>query len=62
MDSIGYTAARNSLAKTMACVCKDHAPVAMTRKSDGGVMIAMEDHQALEEPAPLLRSPKNMPR
>ena len=32
----------------------------MTRKGDGaGVMIAMEDYQALEETASLLRSPKH---
>ena len=63
MDSIRYTAARNSLAKTMERVCHDHAPVAITRKGEGAVvMISMEDYQALEETAYLLRSPKNMRR
>ena len=63
MDSISYTAARNSLAKTMERVCNDHAPVAITRKGEGAVvMISMEDYQALEETASLLRSPKNMRR
>ena len=52
MDSISYTAARNSLAKTMERVCNDHAPVAITRKGEGAVvMISMEDYQALEETA-----------
>ncbi len=32
MDTISYTAARASLAKTMEKVCDDHAPVIITRK------------------------------
>ncbi len=44
-------------------VCDDHAPVAITRKGEGAVvMISMEDYQALEETAYLLRSPKNTRR
>jgi antitoxin YefM len=63
MDSISYTSARSNLAKTMEQVCKDHAPVAITRKGQGTVvMISMDDYQALEETAYLLRSPKNTRR
>lgn len=63
MESISYTSARSSLAKTMEKVCNDHAPVAITRKGEGAVvMISMEDYQALEETAYLLRSPKNARR
>ena len=63
MESISYTAARSNLAKTMAQVCDDHAPIAITRKGEGAVvMISMEDYQALEETAYLLRSPKNTRR
>lgn len=63
MDSISYTSARSNLAKTMEKVCLDHAPIAITRKGEGAVvMISMEDYQALEETAYLLRSPKNMRR
>ena len=63
MDSISYTAARSNLAKTMEKVCNDHAPIAITRKGEGAVvMISMEDYQALEETAYLLRSPKNARR
>ena len=63
MDSISYTSARNNLAKTMEQVCNDHAPVAITRKGEGAVvMISMDDYQALEETAYLLRSPKNTRR
>ena len=63
MESISYTAARSNLAKTMEQVCDDHAPIAITRKGAGAVvMISMEDYQALEETAYLLRSPKNTRR
>jgi antitoxin YefM len=63
MDSISYTSARSNLAKTMEQVCNDHAPVAITRKGEGAVvMMSMDDYQALEETAYLLRSPKNLRR
>ncbi len=63
MDSISYTSARSNLAKTMEKVCDDHAPIAITRKGEGSVvMISMEDFQAMEETAYLLRSPKNTRR
>ncbi len=63
MESISYTSARSNLAKTMEKVCDDHAPVAITRKGEGAVvMISMADYQALEETAYLLRSLKNTRR
>ena len=63
MKSISYTAARSNFAKTMEEVCDDHAPIAITRKGEGAVvMMSMEDYQALEETAYLLRSPKNTRR
>jgi antitoxin YefM len=63
MKAITYTAARQNLAKTMEKVCKDHAPVIVTRKStDSVVIMSLEDYQALEETAYLLRSPKNTRR
>ena len=63
MKSISYTAARSKFAKTMEEVCDDHAPIAITRKAEGAVvMMSMEDYQALEETAYLLRSPKNTRR
>lgn len=63
MDSISYTSARSNLAKTMEQVCNDHAPVAITRKGQGAVvMMSIDDYQALEETAYLLRSPKNVRR
>ena len=63
MNAIPYTHARNNLAKTMAEVCDDHAPVIITRKNQGSVvMLSLEDYQALEETAYLLRSPRNARR
>lgn len=63
MDTMTYTAARGDLAKTMARVCEDHVPVIITRKTaDPVVMMSLEDYQALEETAYLLRSPKNARR
>lgn len=63
MDAISYTAARTNLAKTMEQVCEDHSPVIITRsKSQSVVMISLEDYEALEETAYLLRVPKNARR
>jgi antitoxin YefM len=60
MDAITYTAARQNLAKTMDKVCQDRSPVIVTRKSSNSVVImSLEDFEALEETAYLLRSPKN---
>lgn len=63
MDTITYTSARGNLAKTMKKVCDDHSPVVITRKSSRPVvMMSLEDFEALEETAYLLRSPKNASR
>jgi len=63
MEAITYTAARQNLAKTIERVCRDHAPVVITRKaSDSVVIMSLEDYEALEETAYLLRSPKNTRR
>ena len=63
MKAITYTNARQNLAKTMERVCKDHSPVIITRKTNDSVVImSLEDYEALEETAYLLRSPKNIRR
>ena len=63
MDSISYSDARARLAKTMEKVCDDHTPIVITRKSARSVvMMSLEDYQALEETAYLLRSPRNSRR
>lgn len=63
MEAITYTAARQNLAKTMEKVCRDRAPMIITRKSSESVVImSLEDYEALEETSYLLRSPKNSRR
>ncbi|NOQ41540.1 MAG: type II toxin-antitoxin system prevent-host-death family antitoxin [Desulfuromusa sp.] len=63
MEAISYTNARSNLAKTMKKVCEDHDPVIITRRNESSVvMMSLEDFQALEETAYLLRSPKNARR
>jgi len=63
MDAISYSAARANLAKTMDKVCADHAPIIITRKSESPVvMLSLEDYQAMEETAYLLRLPANARR
>ena len=63
MDAISYTAARASLAKTMEKVCNDHTPIIITRKREAAVvMLSLDDYQAQEETAYLLRAPANARR
>ena len=63
MDAIPYTRARERLAETMERVCDDHTPIMITRKNERSVvMMSLEDYDALEETAYLLRSPKNARR
>jgi antitoxin YefM len=63
MNAITYTAARENLASTMDKVCIDRDPVIITRKREQAVvMISLEDYEALEETAYLLRSPANAKR
>ncbi len=63
MNTITYTSARSNLAQTMEKVCDDHSPVIITRKAARPViMMSLDDYEALEETAYLLRSPKNARR
>jgi antitoxin YefM len=63
MNAITYTVARANLATSMDRVCNDHEPLIITRKGDQAVvMLSLEDYEALEETAYLLRSPQNAKR
>ena len=63
MDAITYSAARANLADTMDRVCDDHEPIIITRNGQQAVvMLSLEDYNAIEETAYLLRSPKNARR
>jgi len=63
VDAITYSAARANLADTMDRVCEDHEPIIITRNGQQAVvMLSLEDYNAIEETAYLLRSPKNAKR
>ena len=63
MNAITYTTARAKLADTMDRVCEDHAPIIITRSGEQAVvMMSLDDCEALEETAYLLRSPRNARR
>ncbi len=63
MKAISYTAARQNLAKVMEGVCGDKQPIIVTRTNNPSVVVlSLEEYEALEETAHLLRSPKNARR
>lgn len=63
MDAITYTSVRANLATTMDRVCNNHEPIIVTRNGrQSVVLLSLQDFQALEETAHLLRSPKNARR
>ncbi|MBM5803682.1 MAG: type II toxin-antitoxin system prevent-host-death family antitoxin [Cyanobacteria bacterium K_DeepCast_35m_m2_155] len=63
MDVTSYSAVRANLASQMRRVCDDHAPLVISRRGEPSVvMLSLEDYNALEETAHLLRSPVNAQR
>jgi antitoxin YefM len=63
MKAITYSHTRQHLAEIMNKVSEDRAPVLITRqKGNPVVMMSLDDYNALEETAYLLRSPKNARR
>ena len=63
MNAMTYTAARENLASTMDQVCRDRAPMIITRNRDQAVvMISLDEFEALEATAHLLKSPANARR
>lgn len=63
MDVIGYSAARQRLARLMDSVVDDRRPVIVTRRGARAVvMVALEEYEAMEETLHLLKSPKNARR
>lgn len=63
MNAISYTAARNSLAKTMDKVNADHNPILITRQNgEPAVLMSLDDFHAYEETAYLLGNPNNAER
>jgi antitoxin YefM len=63
MKSITYTAARENQASVLDEVCENGAPIVVTRKRDQAVvLLSLDDYEAIEETAYLLRSPVNARR
>lgn len=63
MNTMTYSEARSQLAMTIKKVCRDHAPVTITRKrEDTVVMMSLADYESLNETCYLLRSPANARR
>lgn len=63
MDAISYSKARKKLVETMEKVCDDHDPIIVTRRDARSVVImSLDDYNAIEETAYLLRSPANAER
>ena len=63
MEAITYSWARSHLAQTIDDVCDNHQAMIITKKNDkSAVLLSLEDYQALEETAYLLRSPANAKR
>ncbi len=63
MEAISYTSVRNNLAKTIDKVNEDHAPIIITRQNGrSAVLMSLEDFNAYEETAYLMRSPANAAR
>ncbi len=63
MYAVDYATLRKNLSGTLEHACLHHEPVIVTRKDfQAVVVLSLEDYQALEETAYLLRSPKNARR
>lgn len=63
MEAITYSHTRQHLAEIMNKVGNDRAPVLITRQSGNHVvMMSLDDFNALEETAYLMRSPRNAKR
>lgn len=63
MDSVSYTTARAELARVMDRVCENHEPLVITRQGrQSVVLLSLNDYEAMEETAYLMRSPENARR
>jgi len=63
MNTMTYSAVRAHLSSAMDKVIHDHEAIIITRSNRPAVvMLSLEDYQAMEETAYLLRSPANAQR
>ncbi len=63
MVAINYSELRNKLKEMMDLTCNNHDPIIVSRKNhEDVVMLSLDDYEALQETAYLLKSPKNAQR
>lgn len=63
MHAVNYTEARANFSAMLDKVNDDHAPVLITRqRGKPAVLISLDDYNALDETAYLLRGPENARR
>lgn len=63
MKILSYSEARSNLKQTMDAVCRDHAPIVITRHNEGSVvMLSLSDYNSITETLYLLSSEKNAAR
>lgn len=63
MRAVSYSEARQNLSTTMIQTVEDRTPVLITRQNgESCVLMSLDEYNALEETAYLLRSPKNARR
>ncbi len=63
MEIVGYSEARQRLAKLMDLVVDDRRPIVVTRqKAPAVVMLSLEEYEAMAETLHLVRSPRNARR
>ncbi|MGL4515787.1 MAG: YoeB-YefM toxin-antitoxin system antitoxin YefM [Shewanella sp.] len=63
MRAVSYSEARQNLSTTMIQAVEDRVPVLITRQNgESCVLMSLDEYNALEETAYLLRSPKNARR
>lgn len=63
METIAFTDARNHLARLIAKIIKNRAPITITRNGEGVVvLLAIDEFEAIEETLHLLSTPANAAR
>lgn len=62
MQAVSFSELRKDMKHIMDKTRDRHEPLIITRKSGNMVMMSLEDYNALEETAYILRNPKNAQR
>lgn len=63
MQAVSYSEARHGLKHFMDQTCNNHEPILITRrKSEGVVLLSLEDYESLMESEYLLSSPADAAR